>query len=124
MLEFITIPLVVGIITFGIYKLFELYARRKERLLLVEKLSENVDLEKFNMVFPSMPNFSVNKFTSLKAGCLLVGLGLGLLAGFLIVFAYEVKDYELKSMAIGSTILLAGGISLLIAFFVEQRIRK
>ena len=29
MLDFISIPLVVGIVTLGIYKLFELFARKK-----------------------------------------------------------------------------------------------
>ena len=126
MLDFIMIPLVVGIITLGIFKLFELFARRKERILLIEKMSENIDSEKFNAIFPQQTNINVNtgSFASLKIGCLLFGLGLGLLVGFLIVFTYNITDYQLKSMAIGSTILLAGGIGLLIAFFVEQRFRR
>ena len=33
MMDFIAIPTVIGIITLGIYKLFELFACRKERLL-------------------------------------------------------------------------------------------
>lgn len=37
MLDFITIPLVVGICVAGTYGLFELFARRKERITLIEK---------------------------------------------------------------------------------------
>lgn len=39
-MDFITAPLIVGIITLGIYKLFELFACRRERITLIEKLGE------------------------------------------------------------------------------------
>jgi hypothetical protein len=35
MLDFIMIPLVVGICVTGVYGLFELYARRKERIMII-----------------------------------------------------------------------------------------
>ena len=39
MMDFITIaPLVVGTITLGIYKLFELFVCKKERIAMIEKL--------------------------------------------------------------------------------------
>ena len=38
MMDFITAPLVVGFICLGIYALFELFVRRKERLLIIEKI--------------------------------------------------------------------------------------
>ena len=47
-MDFITAPLIVGIITLGIYKLFELFACRRERITLIEKLGEKMsqtDLE-------------------------------------------------------------------------------
>ena len=37
MMDFITAPLVVGFICLGIYALFELFVRRKERLLLADE---------------------------------------------------------------------------------------
>ena len=40
MLDFITLPLIVGIITLGIYRLFELMIRRKERLKIIEKIED------------------------------------------------------------------------------------
>ena len=42
MMDFITAPLVVGFICLGIYALFELFVRRKERLLIIEKISERI----------------------------------------------------------------------------------
>lgn len=44
MMDFITAPLVVGFICLGIYALFELFVRRKERLLIIEKISERMDI--------------------------------------------------------------------------------
>ena len=41
-MDFITAPLIVGIITLGIYKLFELFACRRERITLIEKLGEKM----------------------------------------------------------------------------------
>ena len=43
MMDFITIPLVVGTITLGIYKLFELFVCRKERIAMIEKLADRVN---------------------------------------------------------------------------------
>ena len=36
-MDFITIPLTFGIVTYGIYKLFELFVCKKERLIILEK---------------------------------------------------------------------------------------
>lgn len=38
MMDFIAIPLVVGIITFGVYKFFELIVCRRERLNIIDRL--------------------------------------------------------------------------------------
>ena len=42
MMDFITIPLVVGTITLGIYKLFELFVCKKERIAMIEKLADKL----------------------------------------------------------------------------------
>jgi hypothetical protein len=50
-MDFITIPVVTAIVVFGFYKLIELFVRKKERILLIDKLStlENVSCEKFDL---------------------------------------------------------------------------
>lgn len=124
MLDFIFVPLVVGIITLGIYKLFELFARRKERLLMIEKMSENIDFSKYNEAFPSLSSpIKLNSYGTLKIGCLLVGLGLGIFVGFLISHTYEL-DNRVASLVFGSLVLFFGGVSLLISFMIEQRLSK
>ena len=85
-MDFITAPLIVGIITLGIYKLFELFACRRERIMLIEKLGEKMsqtDLELNGKI--CLPDFNRPQlsFGALKGGCLLLGVGLGLLVGFI-----------------------------------------
>ena len=41
-MSYITGWIVVGIITLGIYKLFELFVGKKERLTMIEKLGDRV----------------------------------------------------------------------------------
>ena len=82
-MDFVAAPLIVWISVSGVYGLFELFARRKERLAVIEKMGDKIDNSlldgKFNMM-----NMSLKSFSSLKIGCLLAGLGLGLLVGLLI----------------------------------------
>ena len=109
MMDFITAPLVVGFICLGIYALFELFVRRKERLLIIEKISERMDIAD-----------------------LLMGIGLGILVGFfcnLIVAANSHSldfrnEYEAISSAYGASVLLFGGLGLIVAFVIETNMKK
>ena len=133
MMDFITAPLVVGFICLGIYALFELFVRRKERLLIIEKISERMDIadlgKRLSLPSYSLPRFSVS---SLKTGCLLMGIGLGILVGFfcnLIVAANSHSldfrnEYEAISSAYGASVLLFGGLGLIVAFVIETNMKK
>lgn len=133
MMDFITAPLVVGFICLGIYALFELFVRRKERLLIIEKISERMDVtdlgKRLSLPSYSLPRFS---FNSLKAGCLLMGIGMGILVGFffnLIIAAYRhsldfYNEYQAISSAYGASVLLFGGLGLIIAFIIETKMKK
>ena len=119
-MDFITIPLVVGIITLGIYKLFELFACRRERITLIEKLGEKM----------SDYNRSQLSFGTLKGGCLLLGVGLGLLTGFIISYvSFSPYDFdrfdrgytrEMVGVIYGSCTLLFGGAGLVTSFLIER----
>ena len=127
MMDFITIPLVVGTITLGIYKLFELFVCRKERIAMIEKLADRVNLS-LNL------NYSRSRFTfgSLKSGLLMLGIGLGLLVAFFICInsfpgytASRNWDVERQaSVVYGACVLLFGGAGLLAAFLIEMKIQK
>ena len=135
MMNFITAPLVCGIFVLGFYKLFELFVCKKERLLIIEKMGEKFtpDMLEHKLSFSSIGKFSSS---ALKFGCLFMGLGLGLLIGYLICTATlegytNMEDVRLNynmretiSIIYGACILLFGGLSLLIAFLVELKINK
>ncbi len=130
MMDFIMVPIVVGICIAGVYGLFELFVRRKERLALIEKLSDKIDSKVIEGKLP-MPGYNFMKgfsFSALKAGCLLAGIGLGLLIAFIVVacsYNYLMgEDYirqELVGSVYGASVLLFGGIGLIIAFVIELK---
>ena len=126
MLDFIMVPLVCGIFVLGFYKLFELFICKKERLLIIEKMGEKFtpDMLEHKLNFSSIGNMS---FSALKFGCLFMGFGLGLLAAFAIHYNFEdflFKKWEIQTTVYGASVLLFGGLGLLIAFLIELKINK
>lgn len=133
-MDFITIPLVVGMITLGIYKLFDLFVRKKERLAIIEKIGDKFDSSmienKFSFPF-SLKFENVGTFGTLKVACLLLGVGLGLLVGFFVgcfaIAGFARGEYEIREtteVIYGASTLLFGGLGLLISFLIEMKYRK
>ncbi|MEG2848851.1 MAG: DUF6249 domain-containing protein [Bacteroidales bacterium] len=138
MTDFITIPAVVGICVYGFYKFVELLAHRRERLQMVEKIDDisttsNVNMEK---IFGTKSDEG-SRFTALRIGSVLAGIGLGLLVGFIIALcaygaawtnsnsfdnAYYVRQ-TIGTIYAAST-LTFGGIALLVCFIIEQKYRR
>lgn len=128
------VPIVVGLCVAGTYGLFELFARRKERLAIIEKIGDKLDASalgekiKFSSPFPRI------SFSALKVGCLLTGTGLGLLIGFWITTmaaSYGVYNndwnwfrHEVTGTVYGASVLLFGGLGLIIAFIIELKMSK
>lgn len=143
MMDFITVPLIVGMCVAGVYGLFELFVHKKERLLFLEKIGEKLG-EKLDasslegkFYFPNFGNFSRVSFSALKGGCLLAGIGLGLLVGFIITttialssnVSYMADSWqwyrgEIAGVVYGASVLLFGGISLIVAFVIELKLGK
>ena len=134
MMEFISIPLVVAIVTMGIYKLFELIIRKKERLTIIEKMGEKFDPSMIASQFSfEMKSFGGSAFSTLKIACLLLGVGLGLLVGFFIAintigFYFDNNDNwqynQTVGVIYGASVLLFGGLGLLVAFLIEMKNSK
>jgi len=127
MMDFIMVPAVMGIITLGIYKLFELFVRKKERLTIIDKIGDKLtpDILNGKIDFSTyIPKFSSS---ALKFGCLFMGLGIGILVAFAVHYNFAdfvESSYQIKSAIYGSCVLLFGGLGLLIAFIVELKVSK
>ncbi|MDR1403552.1 MAG: hypothetical protein LBJ60_07635 [Tannerellaceae bacterium] len=131
MMDFLLVPLIVGICVTGVYGLFELFARRKERLAIIEKIGDKLDASAFEgkLNFGSyIPKLS---FSALKVGCLMTGIGLGLLIGFIIntCLMHQISNNDwyrndIAGTAYGASVLLFGGIGLIAAFIMELRLTK
>ncbi len=129
MMEDIIIPVVVGIVTYGIYKLFELFVRRKERLTIIEKIdfSGGDDKKPMDLSFGE----NSGKFPALRLGSLFAGIGLGLLIAFIVsscLYPMSIwenmghKTREIVGVLYGGSIFLFGGIGLLVSFVIEKKL--
>ena len=144
MLDFLTATLVTGIVFLGIYKMIELFARRRERMSIIENMGD-----KFTPDMIGNPFIFSNKkkdgksFGTLRFGCLLLGMGLGLLVGIFMsqlaiegmknisviqVYADSSVDYDkamnIANLVIGASTLLFGGLGLLVAYLIESKKTK
>lgn len=122
MLNFIMVPAIIGIVTYGIYSIFELFARKKERLSIIDKLGDKMGPELMEGKL-KLNTLGRNPFGAMKAGALLVGLGLGLLVGFLIADYYQ-SDWDTRGLIYGASVMLCGGLGLLAAFGIEYRLSR
>lgn len=129
-----TAIIVVPTIMYFMYKLFESLIRRKERLILVEKLDfSNLQAlpsaDSLN-VLDYMPN---KRFSGLRTGLLFAGIGFGLIVAWALAMStYSCvasfnNSWEFRGMF--QVIYLAspalfGGIGLLISYIIEQKARK
>ena len=132
-MDFITVPLTTGIVFLAFYKVIGLFVCRKERMAIIEKIGDKLstssltnELELFNYGGLHI------SFSALKTGCLLIGIGLGMLIGLLIhIYVASMNDLgtsigirNMIEVAYGAPVLLFGGLGLIVAFIVEMRVKK
>jgi hypothetical protein len=128
MFDFMVPPLVMWICVSGVYSLCELYACRKERIMMLERFGEKTPPAALRGKF-ELPVFTRKSFSGLKAACLLIGLGLGLIVGLMIStqlvsdgYALSGRNYrDLHTVAYAAPVLIFGGIGLLTSFLIENK---
>lgn len=129
MFSFLVPILIVGIITLGLYKFFELLICRRERREIIEKLEPASLIDYLKLVPMGLRTGGELRVASenagittgaLKVGCLLLGLGLGLLFGFMLTRVTEIQTYETRSIVYGGSVLFFGGFGLIVAFITER----
>ncbi len=139
-MNFLIPILIVYIIAYFIYKLFSLYARRRERIMIIEKISQNVGEADSKLIGNLLEanTASQGSYSSLRIAMLLIGIGLGFLVGmFLQPQFIESMHDAIQSNATSSyyaremydfipfiSACIFGGVSLLLSYFIEQKARK
>ena len=118
MMDFIFVPLVVGVITLESTSSSNCSCRR-ERRMIIDKMDGNalIDYLKFvpmgvRIGAPvSVRPVSGGVSGTLKGGCLLLGIGFGLLFAFMLLnwCAYD-ASYEMRSIVYGGSVLCFGGV--------------
>lgn len=138
---------VVPAVIYGIYSIFELYARRKERMAIIEKLSEGIDpsllANQLGMMKKTITIENKSAWT-IRIGFLLLGIGLGIVIVALIDLStaqisiqeyvqlnadnenarYQINNSPIRqamSTLYPASAALFGGIGLIIAFFTERK---
>lgn len=129
-MDWIMIPLNCAIIFGCIYKVVELFVHKRERLMLISKITElsNIDFKGINFYS------SGNKYTALRVGWLMLGIGIGFLVGFFLnLMTVSGKldnfyDWQYYSKVGGiiyiACICIFGGIGLLISYLAERKAEK
>ena len=111
--------IVLGI-TFAIYKIFELFVRRNERMAMIEKLN----ISDGAIIPPDITNWFTPPTPSswaLRIGLLLMGVGLGL---GISSFVHMIGDFRNDDPMYFGLTMFFGGLGLLVAYIIEQKQKK
>jgi hypothetical protein len=131
---------VVTFIVFSfIYMVFELFARRGERKMLIEKIVEigKADVGRYLNEYlgnTGMANiFRMRSHGSIRGALLMLGIGIGVMAGFIINYLlvgdayltsnrhWDVCNEEVVVVIYIASVCIFGGLGMLIAYFIERK---
>lgn len=132
--DFLVPIFVVFFMSATTYLIFELFARRRERLALIEKLTEirSEDLDKSRASIFTNYGLPSVRFSFLRVGMLILGVGLGIIVGFTILALIlgrpyldgDYNNYNLTSVVYGACICFFGGAMLVGSYFLEKALQK
>lgn len=128
-MDFITIPAVLTVIGYFVYKLFELFVCKKERLYMIEH-AKDMSINSDNVQYYNKMGLNLS-FSALKWGALFLGIGLGLLVAYFIsintMTFKQLGDWQYRQyvgVIYGGCTLLFGGLGLIMAFIAEIKLKK
>ena len=128
----LTTIIVVPTVMYFLYKFLDSLIRKKERILLIEKLETlHPQSLQISEAFGSTDFIPNKRFSGLRFGLLLTGIGLGLLLAWaLMAIVYvELESYikdsyryrEMLNIIFLATPALFGGIGLIISYVIERK---
>jgi hypothetical protein len=118
---------------------FELFARRGERKMLIEKIVEigKADVGRYLNEYlgnTGMANiFRMRSHGSIRGALLMLGIGIGVMAGFIINYLlvgdayltsnrhWDVCNEEVVVVVYIASVCIFGGLGMLIAYFIERK---
>ena len=123
----LTPVLIFGIVFLGIYKLVELFVRRRERLMLIEKIDklDGASIDLLRQIFGRRDDSSA--YWPLRIGAALFGLGFGILISLLTIQFYPMTDFrewQIFSYLQSFGLLMGAGLGLLAAFVIERKLKQ
>ena len=121
---------ICGIFVLGFYKLIELCVRRRERIMLIEKL-EGDALNEF-IRNGGLPTGSSRNNIGIRYGILhfaaaLLGLGTGSVVTFIVLEIWQKSvdmPYSYRNACSCGSVLLFTGLALIISFIIEYRLTQ
>lgn len=126
----ITAMVIVATVAYTIYRLFELFARRRERLSIIEKMSNNANMKELDNHLVLPPQEDKGSW-AIRIGLLLIGVGLGIVIATIVDLTMA-ADYPTAHEHYGNyrntldvlypaCAALFGGVGLVVAYFVENK---
>ena len=123
--------LITGMFFFSFYKLCELFVMRKERRAIIDKISEGLPADSFKNTYFKQ-RMKVSKSGALHIGCLMIGVGLGIVLASVIDISISpsipehsrYRMYDSLNILYPSLSLLFGGIGLVVSYVIVRKEEK
>ena len=128
--DFLVPVMIMAIVFYGLYRIIELLAHRKERLMAIEKFQKYP----FETASPAGP-VSLQAKSSRERLCgnrclrtagLVLGIGVGCLLGYMIIHGLEFKMVfeEMMPLVLMGMLLVCGALGMIGGFFIERKLDK
>ncbi len=115
---------VLFVIFYFTYQIIKVLAHRKERQMMVEKMSQNPDIMNYRL--ENQMEIVKSPYNWLKPAGLVIGLGIGCILAFFFLKgpgAAMMSEGMVSMMVLGMS-LICGGLGMLGGFFTERALRN